>query len=723
MAETDEDLPVKPDDRLAAVVRRAHSRFKKCKQWEAEARDRWLSDYKFANGDAYNNFQWPDAIYQTRGDRPTLTVNETQQHNRHIINEAKQNKAAVRFRPVGDGATPDSAEVMEGIYRHIENISNGQMAQGVAIGFQVQAGLGFTIIRSRYLDQKTFDQDIWLEAASNPLAVMLDCDSVELDGSDARYGFIFADRPRDEMEEKYEKLRGRGAEANAVDGKDSGWLREGHIREAEYYEVEEERDELLGDDTGTTVFRSMTPAKLVRQWEEEAAERGAKLNRRPIVRKSVRWYLIAGDIAVDETDIPGTSVPIIPWVGEVTVIDQRLDRKGHTRCMLGPQQMVNYNWSASVEFGALQGKTPWLIAAAAIGTYMSYWANANTENPAFLPWIHLDENGKEIPVPSRQQPPVSAPAYIEGVQMARQFMLSASGQYEAELGAPGNEKSGKAINERQRQADRATYGFVDNQALAIRRQGAIVMEWIPVIYDTKRVLRIIGEDGTESHVQIDPEAATAHQKMEDAAVAIFNPMVGKYEVVSDVGPDYATQRQEAFNAIVQILTQAPQLIDRIGDLLFKVADFPEADKIAERLRPGMPPEAQEAIKALQLQLTKAEGAGANSQRLLGEAMQALAEERLKAKGKDADDTVKAFDADTKRIAAVSKMLPLDPEELKAFIHETMRQAMQDNLGPVIGQLMQNVKTDADPAGAAPATGELPIKVSDVGQEAATAGGA
>jgi DNA-binding protein YbaB len=265
-----------------------------------------------------------------------------------------------------------------------------------------------------------------------------------------------------------------------------------------------------------------------------------------------------------------------------------------------------------------------------------------------------------------------ATAFLEGVEMASKFMMTASGQFEAEMGEQGNEKSGKAINERQRQADRATYHFVDNQALAIRRQGQIILEWVPEIYDTKRILKIIGEDGEETHVQVDPMAEEAHQKTEEAAIAIFNPNVGRYEVVSDVGPDYATQRQEAFQAIVQILTQAPQLIDKIGDLLFKVADFPLADEIAERMKPGLPPEAQKAIGALQEQLQK-------QNKLLGETMQALSEERLKVKDKAGDVDVKVYDAETRRLSALKEALGLDPEVLKALIREAMMVAMKDTL--------------------------------------------
>src|SRR6202012_5020986 len=108
--------------------------------------------------------------------------------------------------------------------------------------------------------------EIIIEQVPNVLNCYLDCDSTEPDGSDARYGIIFADRPRDEMEEKYPELKGRGAATNAVDGEDGGWLRDDHIREAEYYEVSEDKDELIGHDDGTTILRSEAPAGLLKKW-------------------------------------------------------------------------------------------------------------------------------------------------------------------------------------------------------------------------------------------------------------------------------------------------------------------------------------------------------------------------------------------------------------------------------------------------------------------------
>lgn len=703
------------------IVRRAHRKWRRDHDYYSYANANWLFELKFAHGDTINNYQWPVEIYRDRGaQRPSLTVNETRQHNLHIINEAKQNKAQVKYRPTGGAATEEAAEVYEGMYRHIANISNAQMAQGMAISFQVQAGLGWTLIEADYRDMSpkpdpTFmEQEIFIRPIHNPLSVMLDSDCHAPDGEGARHGFLFSDRPRDEVLEEYPQLKGKLSSANAVEGGLTGWIREKTVREARFYEVSEDKDELVMDGDGTIIFASTVPRAMLKRWEEEAEANEKPLVRRPTIRKSLKCHLIIGDQLVESKDLPGTMVPLVPWIGETTLIEGRYDRTGHTRSLVSAQQQLNYNWSSGVEFGALQSKTPWLVPVDTIEEFETYYGTANTVNHAWLPYKSRDDNGNELPAPQRMQPPIGAPVYAEGIQIARQFMQTASGQYDAEMGRPGNERSGKAIQERQRAGATATYHFTDNQSLSIRRQGVIVKEWIPIIYDTKRVAKILSINGDEGEVTIDPEAEKACEMR--GVERIFNPMIGSYEVVSDVGPDWATQRQEAFNAIVQIITQAPQLIDRIGDLLFKVADFPLADEIAERLKPGLPPQAQAAIAALQEQLAK-------GNKLLGETLQALVEERTKSRNDENEAVVKAFDADTKRLAVVKDMIPMDPEAMALLVRETVAQALQDNLGPIIGHLTNAVTQPVAGGGEAPDGGaQLPVEVNNPGRAAVTPGG-
>ncbi|UIY28710.1 hypothetical protein LZK73_18440 [Neorhizobium galegae] len=280
-----------------------------------------------------------------------------------------------------------------------------------------------------------------------------------------------------------------------------------------------------------------------------------------------------------------------------------------------------HNTSEATGQVALQTKTPWVAAAEAIENHEEYWKNANTSNAAVLPYNALGEDGQVIPPPRREQPPQMASAYIQGMQICENQMMMSSGQYQSQFGENENATSGKAINERQRQGDTATYHFIDGLAVGIRFTGKILVDLIPKVYDTERVIRILAKDGTESEIRIDPKADTAYQKAQQpdpeeandtkSVAAIFNPSVGRYEVESDVGPGYATRRQEAFNAMTQIASQNEKFMDIGGDLLWKAADFPMADELAERWSriipknitgEGPPPEVQhmeQAIKQLE----------------------------------------------------------------------------------------------------------------------------
>lgn len=243
--------------------------------------------------------------------------------------------------------------------------------------------------------------------------------------------------------------------------------------------------------------------------------------------------------------------------------------------------------------------------------------------------------------------------------MAANDMMLVSGQYQADFGAPSNERSGKAIQQRQRQGENATYHYIDHLAKAIRFTGKIILDLVPKIYDTKRVIKIMAEDGKQSDVTIDPAAKQSYvarqiMNQETAKEVIFNPAIGRYDVQADVGPDYGTQREEAFNALSQIIMQNPDLVKVAGDLLMKSADFPLADELAERLERMVPPELK--------------GEGPNPQVVqLQQQMQAMQQllasmgERLKEKGdeeahKGAEVDVRAYEAVTKRLDMVLERL-------------------------------------------------------------------
>ena len=602
------------------IIIEAKTRFSICEEWEAQARRLFDYDYKFANGDAHNMYQWDnrivaDRINDSMGRRPCLTINKTAQHNLLVINDAKQNKAGVNIRPVGEEASFEAAQVFMEIVRHIEYISNAESVYDHAVTFQVQAGIGYWILETDYTSNQTFDQEIYIRKIKDPRSVYLDPDINEADGSDARFGFIFDDMPKDLYEEKYPKYKDVGWTTvfNFALYANDTWFTRNTVRVAKYFRktedektfvsyIEPEGNENAGqrieDFLNELTDTQKETFKIIKKRESNLPEEYRTYKERKVLTENIEVFKIAGNTIIERSQWIGKYIPIIRLVGTETIIDGILDRKGHTRALINAQQIYNYNTSANVEFGALQTKSPWIAPAAAIEGYEEYYRTANTNNFSYLPYNHVDEDGKEIPAPTRPQAPQSSPAYVEQMKIAQEEMMMATGQYQAQMGENENAKSGVAINARQRQGDRSTYHFIDNLAMAVRNTGRQLIDLIPKVYDTKRVMRIAATDGSIMNVTIDPNAQQAFQKIVDPnltdknqqmAQIIFNPGIGEYDVQSEVGPSFATRRQEAFNALTTIAAQNKEFMGIAGDILWKVADFPEAQVLAERWRKIIPP--------------------------------------------------------------------------------------------------------------------------------------
>lgn len=571
-----------PDDKL---VQEAQKRFRRCQEAESDFRKLFLEDLRFAHGDSDNGYQWPDQIRNARQleKRPCLTINKTIQHNRQITNETRQNSPSVRVQPVDGGADRKTAEIINGIVRHIEANSSADVAYETASEFAVDAGIGYWRITTDYYSDDSFDQEIYIKRVKNPLMIYMDPDILEADGCDARFGFVFEDITKDEFEARYP---GEDVVSWPLEGGDE-WLSKDKIRIAEYFHIVETEDTLIVTADGTMI-RLGDLAEEQRKQAKALAERS-----RPIKKKAVKWDLIAGDKVIERKDWAGIYIPIVRVVGEEVDIDGKTERKGHTRSMKDPARMYNYWSSSATEFVALQSKAPYVGPAAAREGYEQYWNNANTANYSYLPFNHLDDEGNPIPAPQRQQPPVMASAYMQGMQVAAEEMKMASGQYDASMGARSNETSGRAIRARQAEGDTATFHFIDNLSRAIRYTGKILVDLIPKIYDTPRVVRILGEDGKEDVAKINPAQPQAVMEKRNELTGeierIYNPGVGRYDVTVAVGPSYTTRRAEAFDTMTQMVQGNPQLMDKAGDLIMKAADFPMAEELSERLAKFLPP--------------------------------------------------------------------------------------------------------------------------------------
>jgi len=106
--------------------------------------------------------------------RPCLTINKLPQHVRQVTNDQRQNRPSGKVIPADDRADIELAEIFDGMVRHIEYISDADVAYDTACENQVSFGEGYFRLLTEYCDDDTFDQDIRIGRIRNSFSVYMD---------------------------------------------------------------------------------------------------------------------------------------------------------------------------------------------------------------------------------------------------------------------------------------------------------------------------------------------------------------------------------------------------------------------------------------------------------------------------------------------------------------------------------------------------------------------
>ncbi len=663
---------------LLATMR---SRFTMALAAYSESREDELDDLRFMAGSPDNQWQWPADVLATRGSvqgqtinaRPCLTINKLPQHVRQVTNEQRQNRPSPKVIPADDNADVAVAEVFDGIIRHIEYMSDADVAYDTACDNQVVYGEGYIRILTEYTRDDSFDQDLKIGRIRNSFSVYMDPTIQDPCGSDAKWCFITEDLLKAEYERQFpdaqpiSSILARGIGDQAL----SMWLSENTIRIAEYFYVDYVPSTLNLYPGNITMFDG-TPqdAKL-------RAMFGQPLRSRKADRKRVMWLKTNGYEVLEEREWAGKWIPVVRVVGNEFEVDGRMFVSGLVRNAKDAQRMYNYWVSQEAEMLALAPKAPFIGYGGQFEGYEMQWKTANTTN-----WPYLEVNpdvqdgaGNVLPLPMRAQPPMAQTGLIQAKMGAAEDIKATTGQYNASLGQQGNERSGRAILARQQEGDTGTYHFVDNLGRAIRYVARQLVDMIPKIYDTQRVARIIGLDGEVGMAKINPMQAEPVKKIVDQAGTviekIYNPSVGVYDVVITTGPSYLTKRQEAVEAMANILQTSPQLWQVAGDLFIKNMDWPGAQEMAARFKKIIDPKvlaeddkspelqaAEQQVEAVSQQLEQAMG-------LLNNVQSSMDAQELR---------IKAYEAETKRIAATSA--GMSTEQIQDIVMGTIAAAVE-----------------------------------------------
>ena len=671
-------------DRLSAMRRRytiALSAY-------SDSREDELDDLRFMAGSPDNQWQWPADVLATRGSvqgqtinaRPCLTINKLPQHVRQVTNEQRQNRPTGKVIPADDRADVRVAEIFDGMVRHIEYISDADVAYDTACDNQVTYGEGYIRILTEYAREDSFDQDIKIGRVRNSFSVYMDPAIQDPCGSDAEWCFITEDVSKADYERMFpdaapvSSLLSQGVGDQSL----SQWLSEDMVRIAEYFYYEHEKATLNLYPDNITAFSGSPQDKQLKQMF------GKPLRSRTVDRKKVKWMKTNGFEILEERDWAGKFIPVVRVIGNEFEVDGQLYVSGLVRNAKDAQRMYNYWVSQEAEMLALAPKAPFIGYGGQFEGYEMQWKTANTNN-----WPYLEVNpdvtdgaGQPLPLPQRAPPPLAQTGLIQAKLGAADDIKGTTGQYDSSLGAQSNERSGRAILAREKQGDTGTYHFVDNLSRAIRYVTRQLVDMIPKIYDTARVARIVGMDGEVGMVRINPTQPEPVKEIRDenglVIDKIYNPSVGIYDVCVTTGPGYMTKRQEALDAMSMLLQSNPQLWTVAGDLFVKNMDWPGAQEMAARFAKIIDPkvmEGEDQSPEMQMAKMQLEALTKELNQVVG--MLQRVEQSIEAQ----EVQIKAYDAETKRISAVQA--GMTPEQIQDIVMGTIAAAM--DTGDIVGR--------------------------------------
>ena len=614
-----------------------------------------LDDLKFAGGD-----QWPVEIQNSRSveSRPCLTINKVDAYIRQLCNQQRQQRPRMKAHGMNHESDEKMAEIITGICRHIENQSNADHAYDTAYESAVRMGWGYWRINTKYVNEKSFDQEIYIDTIDNPFTVYFDPNSVLPDGSDAEKVLITTVIPKENFRAMYPGAEdGSGFSARGTGDSDAEWVMKEDIRLAEYFYTKIVNTELILLSDGTHVYEDEMP-------NPDLLEAAGiyEVSRRTSWRKEIHWCKLTAMQILEEGRWIGKHIPVIPTYGQQLVIEGKRKKFGLVRMAKDPQRMYNFWVTSITESVALAPKAKWIMAEGQDEGHENEWSQANTKTMAYLRYKQTDTDGQPAPPPIRQapeQPPAGIMSAAAGINAD---LMAVVGIYDPSQLPQGN-VSGKALQGQQMQVDMTNFHYYDNLTRSIAHTGRIILDLIPKIYDKERVMRIIGDDGK-------PKVITLNQKGQDenGIERILNDVtVGQYDIVMDTGPGYSTKRQEAVESMMAALTANPNLFGQIGDLVFRNMDFPGAEIIADRLasvnplaniddNSSVPPQVQMQIQQMQAAMQQM---GQQNQQLQMMIKQRQDIEQVKQAHEDQrailNAGVKVHDQNTRSITSQNKM--------------------------------------------------------------------
>lgn len=550
---------------------------------EADNRQQMKNDLEFCY---VPGSQWDPMTLAKRAGRPNYTYNRTVQAVNQVVGDQRQSRYSGKVRAVNKDASREVATIYGGCIRNIEACSSANNTYDDAFKFAVAGAYGAWRIQPYYVADDSFEQDLRILPIPNPFTVYWDPVSTDPCKGDANWCVVAERMNRDVFEAQYPN-----AELSSIDvpRDNRGWIDSKTVRVAEYFKrtAKDREIALLSDGRVVEYGKDL---KSIEETIEELSAGGIAIptitKRRKLKAWFVKWWKVNGveileggeDDLIAGAEYRWKRIPVVRVPGRHINIEGRQYLQSLIRHAKDAQRTYNFNRSTMVEAVALTPKAPYVVTGKMIKGYEEQWGKANATN---VPYLQYDvDPAAPNARPTREPPPDVPAALIALAAQDAEDIKQTTGYVNPAMPADqmGDAESGVALGRRLMAGGSGAYEFTDNHRRAIQLTHEMLIDMIPTVFDTERLVRVIGEDEVEDFVEVNKTGPEG----------IINDLKkGAYDVTVTMGPAYATARQEAVSTMMDAVSAMPIIGEECADLIVANLDVEKGDEITKRIRARM----------------------------------------------------------------------------------------------------------------------------------------
>lgn len=535
--------------------------------------------------------QWEDHIAKQLDaqKRPRYTFDKVTPVIETIMADIEDMDFGANVKAAGGTANKETALTYDGMIRSIQNASNTEHSYRNVARRIIRRGFDAMIVKARYADEWSFDQDLFVESIPNAVNRVWTANTISSpDSSDSDVAYVLTS-----MEPAaYKKAWPKGSGVSVDDGSrgNDDWddYEPEVITIAERYYPQETPIQVAQLTNGDVV-------ELDEKWDkikdEKAAQnitiaKDADGEERIKTVNGFVWYhcvFDGGGILEEPRKTVFKTNPVVTFYGNFEILGQssKVTYSGITLKQMDAQRVHNYAKSREIEEGALSARAKYWMTKAQAKGHTTQLSKMNTSadpvqffNPdPEMPGYPQFSGGPQI------NPHLANMGNQMGLDIREQANVTAAMQ-----GEFAGRQSEDAIRQQVDRGTGATRKWVNSLVFGIQRICDILIETIPVVYDTKREFLIMGIDGTETITMLNNE----EMDMQSQAMVKYNDLnAGKYKVTADAGPAFTNKLEAGLAALTEYAQLDPSIIQTGGDIMLKAIDAPLVDQIAERKRMQM----------------------------------------------------------------------------------------------------------------------------------------